>query len=266
MRLNSSNEWNHIEFVPLKGENWLIKQRIAGAAVAACLSFFKDIMSTRLSKVNLLDIESECEKIIDKYHCTPTFKNYKGFPGAVCLSVNKDLVHGIPRDYTLKEGDVVTLDLGATFEGAIADAAVTKIFGTPRNKNHTRLVEAAHKCLMSGINAIKVGKPLGVIGNAIYKCAKQYSIDNFHLITNYGGHGIGWNRPHSSPFVSNKSNKTDGITIQPGLVIAIEPMLVIGGSKTKTKDDGWTVSAAGISAHAEHSVFIHENDVEIITG
>lgn len=258
-----SSSWNSAELIPLKGQDWLEKQRHAGKVVGKCLSTFKTLGET-VDKLNLLDIEKVCEDIISENDCTPTFKGYKGFPGAVCLSVNKDVVHGVPKDYILKDGDVVSLDLGATFEGAIADAAVTIIYGKPKNSLHIELLKVTKKALQCGIDSIEVGKRIGCIGYAINDYVKN-NINNFSLIVKYGGHGISWNTAHSSPFVSNKSKKEEGVCIQPGLVIAIEPMLVIGSSRTKTLDDNWTVRCDGISAHFEHSLYVHENSVEIIT-
>ena len=120
---------------------------------------------------------------------------------------------------------MVTFDIGATYEGAIADTALTCIFGLPKSSKHTLLIKSTEECLLKGIQAIDIGKRLGVIGEAISKHAKHYG---FGLITNYGGHGLDWNVLHASPFVANRSSYLNGITIQPGLVIAIEPMLVLG--------------------------------------
>jgi methionyl aminopeptidase len=162
----------------------------------------------------------------------------------------------------LLEGDLVSLDLGATFEGAIADAAFTCIYGEPKSKEHVRLIRTCHDALYVAIKAIKVGKRLGVIGNAIHKYCKD---SGYNLITKYGGHGLDYNIPHAEPFVANKSKTTDGIRIRPGLSIAIEPMLVIGQAKTKVESDGWTVVTPGIGAHFEHSVTVTETGNHIIT-
>jgi methionyl aminopeptidase len=210
----------------------------------------------------LLELNQFAEDFIISSKGIPTFKNYKGFPSGVCISVNKHLVHGIPTDYKLISGDVVSFDLGVTIEGAIADTAITCIYGEPKSEVHVQLLKATEESLMRGINAIAVGKRLGCIGQAISKCAKQHG---FGLITQYGGHGLDWDIPHAPPFVSNKSTAEEGIHIQPGLGIAIEPMLVIGSTETKTLADGWTVVTDGIGAHFEHSVFVHEDRVEIIT-
>ena len=115
---------------------------------------------------------------------------------------------------------------------------------------------------MRGIQAVEAGKRLGVIGNAIYKFSKG---QGYGVINNYGGHGLDWDIPHAAPFVENKSDPTKGIRIQPGLAIAIEPMLVLGSTNTSTLEDGWTVVTPDLSAHFEHSIFVHEDHVEIIT-
>lgn len=249
-------------FIKLKDEDWLLKQRVAGRAVAATLTALESLVMSKTSK-SLIELNEIGEEIIATHGCTPTFKGYKGFPAGVCISVNKHLVHGIPNDSVLQEGDVVKFDLGATFEGAIADSALTCIFGEARNPLHKKLVEATKKSLELGIAAIAVGKPLGVIGNAIYKYGRE---QGFSVVTDYGGHGIDLDRPHAPPFVANRSDPNEGVIIQPGLTIAIEPMLIAGStSKSKTLEDGWTVVTYDIGAHFEHSVFVHEDRVEIIT-
>jgi methionyl aminopeptidase len=186
------------------------------------------------------------------------------FPSAICTSVNKQLVHGIATDYVLQNGDVVKFDLGATYEGAIADAAATTIYGNANSLQHIELIEVCRKALYKGIEAIKVDKNIGCIGYAISKHVANTS--RFGLVTTYGGHGLDYNKAHSSPFIANKSQPTDGIKIQPGLTLAIEPMLVIGEPKTKVDTkDGWTIWVPGIGAHWEHTIFVHADHTEIIT-
>lgn len=252
--------------VNLKDQNWLEKQRVAGKIVAASLNELEGYCKSKTfhSMATLSDV---IERFIIKEGGLPTFKGYKktgypDFPAAVCISVNKALVHGIPDDTVLSDGDVVSFDLGVTYQGAIADSAITCIFGTPADSMHVSLVKATEEALMQGINAVTVGKRLGCIGHAISKYAKS---KGFGLVNNYGGHGLDWNVPHAPPFVANKSEPTEGIRIQPGLSIAIEPMLVIGDPTTQTLEDGWTVVTKNIGAHAEHSIFVHEDRVEIIT-
>jgi len=261
MRLSSNEAFASNNFITLKNQDWLEKQRVAGRVVADVLSLLEAQVKNN-TNLSLNELNKIAEEFILDNRCQLTFKGYKGFPAGVCISVNKQLVHGIPSDYHLQSGDIVSFDLGATFEGAIADAAITCIYGKPKSDMHIMLIEATKDCLMNGINTIKIGKKLGCIGDAISKCNKKYG---FGLITKYGGHGLDWNKPHAPPFVENKSSSEQGIRIQSGLTIAIEPMLIIGDTYTYVDKDGWTVYGSGISAHFEHSIFIHENKVEILT-
>lgn len=264
MRINNYKDvWNASQFIILNDKNWLENQKHAGKCVAKCLKTAKKLIDDQTPNLSLLDIEAECEKIISGMECVPTFKGYKGFPGAVCLSVNKQLVHGIPTKYVLKPGDIVKVDLGATYhDGVMADAALTTSYGPVLNPIHDVLLKATEGALMAGINAISVGKRIGCIGYAIHNYSKKFG---FGLITKYGGHALSRNKVHSPPFISNKSSVNEGVIIQPGLSIAIEPMLVIGDTKTFVLNDKWTVCGMGISAHYEHTVFIHKDRIEIMT-
>lgn len=250
-----------MEFIKLKDDIWLNKQRVAGKCVAECLSTSEELIKEDKG-VSLKQIESVCLDIIKKHNCTPTFLNYKGFPGAICTSVNNELVHGIPRNYIIKSSDVVKIDLGATFEGAIADSAITVISGKYKNFFHKELVDACGSALTLGLRAIRVGLQVGEIGNAISAYFKKTP---FKVITDYGGHGLDYDTPHSQPFIANKSRVDEGVRIQKGMTIAIEPMAVISSSKTRTSNDGWTVTTSDIGAHFEHTVYIHSDGVEIIT-
>lgn len=262
----SNNPFTNNMMVKLKDKTWLERQRVAGRIVAAALKELEGYCKSKTfhSMATLNDV---IERFIIKEGATPTFKGHKktghpDFPAGVCISINKALVHGIPDDTVLDNGDVVSFDLGATYQGAIADSAITVIFGPPRDPKHVDLVKSTEEALMKGIEAVAVGKRLGCIGHAISKYAKS---KGFGCVANYGGHGLDWNLAHASPFVANKSEPTEGIRIQPGLSIAIEPMLTIGKPETRTLDDGWTVVTPDIGAHFEHSIFVHEDHVEIIT-
>ena len=268
MKISNRNvPFSHNEVVDLKDQNWLEKQRIAGKIVAASLKELEWYCKNKTfhSMATLNDI---IEKFIIKEGAMPTFKGHKktgcqDFPAGVCISINKTLVHGIPDDTILQEGDVVSFDLGATYQGAIADSAITVIFGQPSDSKHVSLIKATEEALNRGIKAVEIGKKIGSIGHAINKYVKS---QGFALVTNYGGHGISWNQAHAPPFVSNKAEPSEGIRIQEGLTIAIEPLLVIGSSnRTKTLEDGWSVVCDNICAHAEHTIYVHKDHVEIIT-
>lgn len=261
MRLSTRESFSVSSFVMLKNQDWLDKQRIAGKIAAQTLVALQKKVEEKTTD-SLLELNAFAEDIITNAGGFPTFKGYKGFPAGVCISVNKQLVHGIPTDYQLVEGDVISFDLGVTVDGAIADTAITCIYGQSKSDKHVTLIKATEESLIKGIEAISVGKRLGCIGNAISRCAKWYG---FSVITKYGGHGLEWNQPHAQPFVENKSELENGIRIQPGLSIAIEPMLVLGSTDTKVDIDGWTVVTPDIGCHFEHSIYVHEDHVEIIT-
>lgn len=250
------------EFISLKDDDWLQKQRIAGKCVGNILAKSKHLIESATPNLNLLDIENFAIECIESFDCTATFKDYKGFPGSICASVNNELVHGIPRDYVLQKGDVVKIDLGATYDGVIADAAITAIYGEPIKKDHVYMLELCKKSLDKAIDSIAVGKQLGIIGQTIYRTVRGYP---YHLITNYGGHGLELNTPHAHPFVYNKAKAKEGIRIQKGLTIAIEPMLSLKSDKTKVLDDGWTIVTKDISCHFEHTIFVHDTYTEIMT-
>lgn len=261
MRMDTKNPFSSNGLFKLKDQNWLEKQRRAGKIAAGVLSMLQKKVADGTG-ATMLELNQLSEDYIQDHGGSPTFKGYKGFPAGVCISINKELVHGIPNDYRLQDGDLVSFDLGVTIEGAIADTAITCIFGSPKSDQHVKLVKATEDALMRGIKAVEVGKRLGCIGNAIYRCGKG---EGFGVINNYGGHGLDWDVPHAAPFVANRAEPEEGIRIHAGLAIAIEPMFVIGSTTTKTASDGWTVMTNDIGAHFEHSIFVHEDHVEIIT-
>lgn len=248
------------QIITLKDENWICRQRVAGKCVKECLEFANDkILNSSLST---LEISQQCYQIMLKHNCEPTFFNYKGFPGYCCISINKELVHGIPKDIVPQEGDVVKVDLGATYQGAIADAAITVIKGKAKLISHIDMVNTCKMALENAINNIKLPCRLGIIGNSINYIVKK---TKFGLITDYGGHGIEENTPHGSPFVSNKASKDEGVRLQPGMTLAIEPMVVHGETKNWVGSDGWTVFTNDVGSHFEKTIFIHADHVEVVT-
>jgi methionyl aminopeptidase len=246
--------------ITLKDYDWLARQRLAGKAVKECLETANDKILN--SSISMLELNDLCHKIILKHNCKPTFYQYKGFPGYACISINNELVHGIPKNQFVNDGDIVKIDLGATYNGAIADAAITVIKGKPKKPSHKEMVDTCRNALENAIKNIKLPCRLGTIGNSINFVVKK---TKFGLITNYGGHGIEENTPHGMPFVSNKSNKDEGVRLQPGITLAIEQMVVHGDVKTWVSSDGWTVMTNDVSSHFERTIFIHEDHVEVIT-
>lgn len=261
MRLNKNN-FSENSLVILKDELWLKRQKIAGRCVASILKACGTLIKDKTQNLSLKDLEQVTYLYTKNMDCIPTFLNYKGFPGAACISVNNQLVHGIPSNYILQDGDIVSVDLGATFEGAIADAARTWIYGTPKSEEHVRLLKVGREALDNGIKAFKIGNRLGAIGFAIHNTIKNSGFGN---VTAYGGHGLMYDIPHSDPFVHNKDIPTNGVRIINGLSIAIEPMVTIGLPETKVLEDGWTVITPGLGCHFENSVTMFNDEVHIIT-
>lgn len=250
------------EFIKLKDDAWLSRQKHAGKCVSNILKECGDLITSGSPNLSFKDLEEIALEQMKLQSCTATFLNYEGFPSAICVAANKQLVHGPVTDYVLQAGDVISVDVGATFEGAIGDAARTWIYGEPKNKKHIGLLKAGREALAAGQAAAKIGNRLGAIGNAIYRVGTK---SGFGVIQDYGGHGIDYNTPHSDPFVANKQSNRSGVRIAAGMSIAIEPMLVLGEAKTIEDNDGWTVRTPSVGCHFENSVTIMEDVVHIIT-
>ncbi len=252
------------QFIHLHDDKWLIHQRKAGRVVAGALLLLEQQEKNGTTKT-MLELDKVAEAFIRDNGCIPTFLNYKGFPNSVCISINKHLVHSIPGEQRLLEGDVVSFDLGATepVSGAIGDSAITCVFGEPKKESHKLLVASTKEALKRAIGVVKVGRRIGVIGETISKYAAGAG---FSVVSRYGGHGIQANTPHANPFVANRDSKDNGVRFQAGMSLCIEPLFVLGRSaETKILSDGWTVACDDICAHEEHTIFIHEDSVEVLT-
>jgi methionyl aminopeptidase len=192
----------------------------------------------------------------------PSFKGYRGFPATICVSVNEQIVHGIPGNRVIREGDIVSMDVGAIVEGYHGDSAVTVGVGTI-SPEAQRLIDATREALEVGIQQALAGYRVGDISWAI----QQYSETlGYGVVREYVGHGIG-RALHEEPSVPNFGDPGRGPLLELGMAIAIEPMLNVGGCETKVLEDDWTVVTAdgGLSAHFEHTVAITERGPEVLT-
>ncbi len=198
----------------------------------------------------------------------PAFLNYRpegalyAFPKTLCVSVNDEVVHGIPGGRVLKEGDIVCIDCGINHGGLFTDHAVTVAVGDTTKESY-RLIEAATLSLEAGIEAIVPGARIGDISNAIEKVIKPYK---FGIIKELSGHGVGV-KIHEDPYIPNYGKKGTGLLLKPGMVIAIEPMITAGKQSIIIANDGWTIKTkdSSRSAHMEHTVLITEDGAEILT-
>lgn len=249
-----------MSYISLHDQTWIDRQKVAGECATNIFRVIQELILSKTENLNLLDLDNIVLDKCQKYNCAPTFFNYRGFPAASCISVNKTLVHGIPSNYILQDGDIITVDVGITFEGAIVDSARTWLYGQPKTPKHIELIKECYNALLAAQEMVSVGNRLGKIGNAIYKHGKRFG---FGVITDYGGHGLDYNQPHADPFVSNKTDSAEGIRITNGLALAIEPMFVIGEVKTTVAEDGWSVYTPGISVHFENTVTLWEDKLYI---
>lgn len=208
------------------------------------------------------ELNQAAEDLIAQAGAEPSFKNYNGFPAALCTSVNEVIVHGPPTDYQLQSGDIVSLDLGAFYRGFHSDMAITVPVGSIDGQSE-RLIYVTEEALMRGIEAVKPGGYLGDIGQAISEYVWQQGFD---VVRELCGHGIG-RSVHEEPDVLNFGRSGQGLMLKPGLVICLEPMVTIGRAQIKLATDGLSyVSQDGSrSAHFEHTVAVTEEGVDILT-
>ncbi|QJG67127.1 type I methionyl aminopeptidase [Mycoplasma phocoenae] len=214
--------------------------------------------------VSLKEIDSIAFKEIKKRNAKPAFLGQYGFPYTCCISVNEELIHGIPSDRKLVEGDLVKVDMGAIWNGMYSDSAFTKYVGSNPTEIDLKLIKVAKDAFYAGFNAIQVGKRIGDISNAIGKVIKQ---NNFYTPDEYAGHGIGKSL-HEDPTVFNDGKAKTGPLIRNGMVICIEPMILQRSNRTKVKKDDWTVyDPLGYkTSHYEQTILIENDEAFILTG
>ena len=209
------------------------------------------------------DLDLRTRYLLKLFNAHPVLLGYKGFPASICISVNEEIIHGIPGPRRIKKGDVISLDLAATLEGWNADSAITFVVGETTTPEVTKLLNGTHSAMMKGIAQAIPGNHVGDISNAIQTEAE---LQGLGLIPEYGGHGIG-KQLHEWPYIPNVGLPFTGEVLEAGMVLAIEPMLLSGIGPIRTLKDGWTVVAVdnSLSAHFEHTIVITEDGPVILT-
>ncbi|WP_175614698.1 type I methionyl aminopeptidase [Piscibacillus halophilus] len=212
--------------------------------------------------VTTKELDDIAEKFIRSHDATPSFKGYNGFSGSVCVSVNEELVHGIPSNRALKDGDIISIDIGANYQGYHGDSAWTYAVGDIDEMTQ-QLLEVTEASLFEGLKQVKPGNRLSDISHAIQKYVEPYG---FTIVREYGGHGIGQDL-HEDPHISNFGPPNKGPRLKKGMVLAIEPMVNIGERYVRTLSDNWTVVTEDGSncAHYEHTVVVTDDGYEILT-
>lgn len=244
----------------LKSDNEVALMREAGRVVAVVLTELSQKVKPGLSTAQL---DAWAEEIILKHNAIPTFKGYNGFPACITTSINDELVHGIPSPKViLKEGDIISLDCGATLKGWVGDAAVTVPVGDISDEAK-KLLDITEKALYVGIEQARVGNRSGDISAAIQEFIEKY---NYGVVRNYTGHGVGRNM-HEDPQVPNYGKRHRGVPLKKGMTVALEPMVNLGSQRTRVLDDNWTVVSEDgkLTAHFEHSIAITNSDPIILT-
>jgi len=253
----------------IKTPNEIEKLREGGKRLASVLYKVKDKVAPGVST---WELDQYAEKLIKDLGDTPAFLNYKPagadkpFPASLCVSVNDEVVHGIPsRDRILKEGDIVSIDLGLKHEGLFTDMAITVPVGEISRGNQ-KLLEVTEKALEIGIDAAQGGNTVGDIGHAIEGFVRAQKSNVYGIVEVLSGHGVG-RAIHEDPYIPNFGKAGKGEKLVPGMVVAIEPMLNNGTKNVTIDEDGYTIRTADgkKSAHFEHTILITEGDPEVLT-
>ena len=233
--------------------------KIAGQIVGDTHNYLKQFIKPGITT-------KELDKIAYDYiisrDATPSFLNYEGYPASICTSVNEEVVHGIPSDRILQEGDIISIDIGACYKGYHGDSAWSYPVGNI-DEEKKYLLEHTEKSLYEGLSVIKPGMKIGDIGYAIEQYALKHKLG---VVKELVGHGVG-KHLHESPDVPNYGKKNTGMTLRKGMVIAVEPMLNLGEPDIYILDDDWTIITADDkpSAHFEHTVVVTKDGYEILT-
>ncbi len=245
--------------ISIKSEREIELMRKAGLLVSEMHKFIKPYIK---AGITTKELDKLCDDFILKHNAVPTCKGYEGYPTATCISVNEQVVHGIPNNYTLKNGDIVTIDVVIGYKGYQGDAAWTYAIGNiDDDKKH--LLEYTEKALYEGVRMVKPGNRIGDIASAIQKYAEAH---NLGVVRELCGHGIG-REMHEDPEVPNFGIPNTGPRLKPGMIICIEPMLTFGKRDVLLLDDDWTVVTQDNSpaAHYEHTVLVTQDGYEILT-
>jgi len=233
--------------------------KIAGEITGSTHNYIEQFIKPGITTKEL---DKLAEDYIRSRGATPSFKGYGGFPGSICTSINEEVVHGIPSNRKLKEGDIISVDIGACYKGYHGDSAWTYPVGKI-SKEKEELLRNTEKSLFEGLSAIKAGNRIGDIGNAVEKFAKS---KNLGVVRELVGHGVGL-KLHEAPDVPNYGKPNTGPLLKENMVIAVEPMLNLGTREIYMLDDDWTIVTYDDmpSAHFEHTVLVTKDGYEILT-
>lgn len=248
----------------VKTKQEIAAMREGGRMLATVLKLLKDSLEPGMSTKDLAVMAA---RELEKLGGQPSFLGYQGFPDVICVSVNDQVVHGIPRaDKVIADGDIVGLDFGVTYNGMITDSAISVIAGRPRTQGHVRLLEDTYKAMSAGIAAVRDQVRTGDIGSAVESYLTSLKGRRYGIVRDLVGHGVGHN-VHEDPNIPNYGRPDTGPWLSKGMTIAIEPMVTLGTERVHMAPDGWTVLTddGKWAAHFEHTVLITANGADILT-
>jgi methionyl aminopeptidase len=237
----------------------LDKMAAAGSILTRCLHM---LASSARPGVTTKELDLAAEKFIRSQDAVPAFKGYRGFPGSICASPNSMVVHGIPGPYELRRGDLISIDVGVTYEGWVADAAITVPIGKPTPEIE-KLITATRESLFAAVEQVRSGNHLGDVSNAVQR---RVEADGLSVIRSLVGHGVG-REMHEEPQIPNFGEPGKGPLLEEGMALAIEPMVNAGGPEIRMGNDGWAVYSADDSpaAHFEFTVAVTADGPRILT-
>jgi methionyl aminopeptidase len=248
-------------FTRVKTRAEIAAMRESGRMLASVLALLRKQLTPGMTTKDLADIAARELKVLGG---EAPFLGYQGFPDVICISVNEEVVHGIPSaDKIVKDGDIVSLDFGVKYQGMITDSAVSEIAGQQVASRDAKLIEVTERSMMAGVGAVRDGVRTGDIGAAVEAVLKG---GNYGIVRDLVGHGVG-HELHEDPNVPNYGRANTGERLLKGMTIAIEPMATLGSERVYVARDGWTIQTQDGSraAHFEHTVLITEDGAEIIT-
>jgi len=234
--------------------------RHGGKILAQTLQTLK---SRTVAGMKTIEIDAMAREILKEQGVRPAFLGFDGFPASICISVNEEIVHGIPSDRILRDGDLVKFDFGVEHEGMITDSAISFILGSTTNPQAEKLIKATEEALARAINEIRDGVRVGDLGQIIGQTIQKHG---FYVLQSLGGHGVG-HRLHEEPWIGNDGVAGTGQTLKAGMTIALEPIASIGTEELVMADDGWTciTDDGSLAAQSEHTILITDSGAEILT-
>ena len=247
--------------ISIKNKQEIEYMRISGKITYGVLNNLKSIIKPGITTK---EIDKYVYDYIVSHNATPSFLDYDGFPASACISINEMVVHGIPDDTIIKDGDIVSVDVGSIYKGYHSDSAYTYIIGKVDKKTE-KFVNDTRKSLYEGLKVIKEGIKLNEVCSAIGHVAKENGYGVFSCLT---GHGVG-KELHEDPYIPNLSNhESEGIILKSGMTLAIEPMFSLGTDKVWLLEDGWGIVTRdnSLAAHFEHTILVTKDGYEILTG